>query len=181
VPPRTVIVQKGVVLKFATVTELSSATAKKGDRVPLVLTRPLVVDGITLLPIRAQAIGRVTKAKKAGPNCTQGYVEWEVDRVRFADASSAPTEIRFPGSLLDTPVPESIASSDVQRGRHDYLEALPEIIVLLVLTAPFFALYLVESLFHRDGPSCTGNGTDYVFPANRTVGVVVAKKHRVRY
>src|SRR5580698_8178600 len=80
-PPRTVVVQKGVVLKFATVAELSSETARKGDHVPLVLTRPLVVDGITLLPIGTQADGMVTKAKKAGPKCMQGYVEWEVDRV----------------------------------------------------------------------------------------------------
>ena len=176
---QSVVVQKGAVLKFATVAELSSETARKGDHVPLVLTRPLVVDGITLLPIGAQAYGRVTKARKAGPNCTQGRAEWEVDRIDFADASSAPAEIHFQGRSPDR-VPESIDSSEVQRGRHDGLKELPQVIILAPLAAPVFAAYLISSFFHR-GPSCTDNGTDYVLPAGSTVGVVVAKKHSVRY
>jgi hypothetical protein len=179
--PPAVVIQKGIVLKFATVAELSSETARKGDHVPLVLTRPLVVRGITLLPIGAQAYGRVTKAKKAGPNCTWGYVEWDVDRVRFADASSALTEIYFSTARLDTPMPETIDGSRVQRGRHDVLEALPELIVLAPLAAPYVVASLISTLFHHGRPSCAVNGTDYVLSAGSTVGVVVAKKHRVRY
>jgi hypothetical protein len=182
VPPQTVVIQKGVVLKFATVAELSSETAKKGDRVPLVLTRPLVIDGITLLPVGTQAYGRVTKAKKAGPKCGAGFFEWEVDRVRFADATSALTEIHnFQWRSRDAPIPESINSSEVQRGRHDDLKALPQVIVLAPFAAPFLAAYLISDLFHRQDTSCAGKGTDQVYPAGSTVGVVVAKTHRVRY
>jgi hypothetical protein len=178
---QSVVVRKGAVLKFATVAELSSETARKGDHVPLVLTRPLVVDGITLLPIGTQAYGRVTKARKAGPKCSRGFVEWQVDQVRFADASSTLTEIYFSTARLDTPMPETIDSSRVQGGRHDVLDALPELIILAPLAAPYLVAYLISSLFHRGGPSCAVNGTDYVLPAGSTVGVVVAKKHSVRY
>jgi hypothetical protein len=150
----------------------------KGDRVPLVLTRPLVVDGITLLPIGAQAYGVVTKAKKGGPNCTQGFIKWEVDQVRFGDASSAVTEIYTTAPWPDTPVPELVDSSEVRRGRHDDLKALPEIVVF---TPPLFAAYIIYALFHPRSTGCTGNGSDNVFPAGSTVGVVVAKKHGVRY
>jgi hypothetical protein len=80
-PPRTLVIQQGVVLKLATIAELSSATAKKGDDIPLQLTRPLVVDGITLLQAGAQINGRVSYVKKAGPKCARGLIEWDVAQV----------------------------------------------------------------------------------------------------
>src|SRR5579862_828732 len=119
-PPHTVVVKKGVVLKFATMAEVSSGTAKKGDAVPLQLTRPLVVDGITVLPIGAQAQGRVSKVKKAGPKCVWGEVELEVPQVRFPDASIVRTEVGWRSTRSDWAVPE------IQRNEHEDLKKIPE-------------------------------------------------------
>jgi len=178
-PPHVVVVEKGVVLKFATVAEVSSGTAKKGDEVPLQLTRPLVIDGITLLPVGTQARGRVSELTKAGPKCRAGVIDLEADKVRFSDGSIALTEVYYRGP--DVPVPEKINSRLVRRGRHDDLKGLSQVILVAPIVAPFLLVYLVSSLFSKNGTPCVGDGQDYVFPAGSTVAVVVGKKHRVRY
>jgi hypothetical protein len=182
-PPRTAVIPKGTVLKFATVAELNSATARKGDAVPLRLTRPLVINGITLLPVGAQAHGRVTKAKRAGPKCAEGSVEWSVDRVSFPDSSAALTEVWAKSwSGIDLAVPEMIDSRQIQRGRHFRLMGIPEMIVLAPLAIPYFLVLTIAFALDGDnGPPCTANGSEYIFSAGSTVGVAVARNHTVRY
>jgi hypothetical protein len=180
-PPRVVIVEKGVVLKFATVADLSSGTAKKGDDVSLQLTRPLVIDGVTLLPIGTQARGRVSESKKAGPKCRAGLIDFKVGQVSFPDGSVALTEVYSRVPRPDTSVPEKIDGSLVRRGRHDELENLPQIILVAPLVAALIPVYLVAALSRKNSNPCVGDGRDYVFPAGSTVAVVIGKKHRVRY
>src|ERR1051326_276673 len=48
-PAQEVVVRKGTVLKLSTLQPLDSATARPGDEVSLRLSRPLVVNGVTLL------------------------------------------------------------------------------------------------------------------------------------
>lgn len=55
-----VIVRKGAGLKLALLQPLDSATAKAGDDVPLRLSRPLVVNGVTLLGEGDVLHGKVT-------------------------------------------------------------------------------------------------------------------------
>ncbi len=181
-PPRTVLVQKGIVLKFAIVAELNSGTARKGDAVPLRLTRPLVVDGITLLPVGAQAQGRVSEVKRAGPKCVSGFIELDVPQVRFPDSSIALTEVAFRTPRSGAPIPEKINDSQIRRGRHDLLKAIPFIILL----TPLYLLAAISVGAGENGgtggglPPCA-YGREFIFPVGSTVGVVVGKKHRVQY
>ena len=48
--PHMVLVRKNTALKFALLEPLDPVSAKVSDDVPLRLARPLVVDGVTLLP-----------------------------------------------------------------------------------------------------------------------------------
>jgi hypothetical protein len=176
-PPHVMVVEEGVVLKFATVAEISSETAKKGDEVPLQLTRPLIIDGVTLLPIGTQVRGRVSELKKAGPKCRAGLIYFKVDQVRFLDGSVAPTEVYYRNPRPDAPVPEKVDSGAVRHGRLDHLDDYAEI----VLVVPFLVVYLISALFSKNGTPCVGVGSDYVFPAGSTIGVMIGKKHRVRY
>jgi hypothetical protein len=48
--PHMILVRKNTALKFALLEPLDPVPAKVSDDVPLRLVRPLVVDGVTLLP-----------------------------------------------------------------------------------------------------------------------------------
>jgi hypothetical protein len=186
--PRTLVIPKGTVLKFATVADLSSETAKKGDPIPLRLTRPLMVDGVTLLAEGTPAQGRVTKVKRAAKNCKDGSLEWDIDRVSFPDSSVALTELYLRASWPGAPVPENISSRAIRRGRHDKLKTGLELVALSPLIAPValaFAPWMIAVLVapDPDGKSipCGYPGSEYHFPAQSTVGVAIAENHRVRY
>jgi hypothetical protein len=180
------------VLKLATVAELNSATAKKGDDVPLQLTRPLVVDGITLLQAGAQIKGRVRKVKRAGSNCGSGLIEWDVAQVRFPDSSMAQTEAFYLNPPeADFGLPERLGASDHrwiagmkggrQPSRFDVADIFP-IILLSPVIVPFFLFDLVTGNINgRGNKPCAVNGLEYHYPVGSTVGVVVLKEHVVRY
>lgn len=55
--------RKNTALKFALLELLYPVSAKVSDDVPLRLARPLVVDGVTLLPAGGVFHARVTKVK----------------------------------------------------------------------------------------------------------------------
>jgi hypothetical protein len=77
--PHTVLVRKNMALKFALVEPLDPAMGKVGDDVPLRLARPLVVEGVTLLPVGDVFHARVVKVKEP-KKCKGGEVELELTR-----------------------------------------------------------------------------------------------------
>ena len=83
--PRTVTLKQGQILEMALVKRLDSGHAKVGDDVALKLTKPLMADGVTLLPAKWVVHGRVTDVKRAGKNCQRGSIHWEVDSVTLTD------------------------------------------------------------------------------------------------
>jgi len=95
-PSSNLVVQKGTVLKFVLVQPLNSISAEVGDDVPLLLDRPLVVDGVTVLDRRLIAHGTITAVKRAGPNCQFGKVSLKVDNFRFPDSSKAKPKFCLP-------------------------------------------------------------------------------------
>lgn len=175
----TVLVRRGVTLKFLLVKPLSSETANVGDDVPLLLARPLVVDGVTLLEPGVLAHGKVTKVRRAGPNCRSGRVQWKVDNLEFADGSKAKTEMMVGYSGGRGDVPERVPSSAIQRGRHDAWRRIAYA-PLFAVELPFLVL-LVIAMSSGDGGPCTTPGQDYVLPSNYAIAVAIAKNHRVHY
>jgi hypothetical protein len=172
-----VIVPQGKALAVTTLQPLSSTTARPGDDVPLRLSRPLVVNGVTLLRKGEVLHGRVTYAQRAGPKCRYGTVRWKMDRIGFADHSSARARIYSNLPWTRRPVPDQLPlGSD---------KTFADRLLVSVIAAPIIALALVvESprlLMHDSRNDGCGAGKEYLLPANSTIAVVITKDHHVRF
>jgi len=86
IPSRTV-------LRLETLRPFSSATAKVGDRIPLRVKEPLVVDRLVLLPEGALLSVPVVEARRAGKKCRTGRVYLGLDAITLSDSRVLPVEI----------------------------------------------------------------------------------------
>ena len=185
-PSGKVNVSKGVILRFANLQPIDSATAKEGDQVPLKLVRSVVIDGVTVLSEGELVYGRVTRVKRAGKDCHDGTVKWKVDSITFPDSTQAKAHIFFvkPG---DMPVPDMepaghhANAGDFVDGFFGVLEAATWVVVL----APLVILFL-PSILHQQtefkAKECGGKmGHQYLMPENSTVAVAISKDYVVKH
>ena len=75
----TVLVCKNTALKFRLLKPLDSATAQVGDIVPLRLSDPLIIGGVTLIPEGQVINGKVTWVHRAIPNTQEGKIKWTLE------------------------------------------------------------------------------------------------------
>jgi hypothetical protein len=61
------LVPQDTLIRLMVLNEVSTKTAKPGDRFVLRVDEPVVVDGVTVIPIGAKAWGEVLDAKESGP------------------------------------------------------------------------------------------------------------------
>lgn len=80
-PAPATVLREGTQIHIATRDELTSKTAKQGDPVELVVTEPVVVDGITVVPAGSRAIGEVAHAKGNGLLGKSGKLDINVSEV----------------------------------------------------------------------------------------------------
>ena len=64
--PRLVLVKRDTPLDLIATREITSASAKVGDRFTLAVNTPVVIDGVTVFPFMTKATGEVTGSAKAG-------------------------------------------------------------------------------------------------------------------
>ena len=83
--PRTVTLRQGQVLEMKLVKRLNSRRAKVGDVVVLRLKKPLLADGVTVLPAGWPVQGRITEVKRAAKNCQPGSIHWELEPLTMTD------------------------------------------------------------------------------------------------
>ena len=179
-PAQRTIVRKGAGLKMALLQPLDSRTTKEGDDVPLRLSRPLVVNGVTLLREGEILHGKVTRVKHAGPRCRNGEVKFKLNRIPFADGTTARSEIRYASADPDAKVADELGAQEL--GPVFWFVVVP-------ITTPFVVAFLVMAspvlLFHALFPDavepCTMPGKEYQLPANATVAVAILKDHHVSY
>ncbi len=79
---KTVSVKRGQTLSLSLLTPLDSSHANLGDDVTLKLARPLIADGAIVLPAEWILHGKVTEVRRAGKNCRDGRVVWQLDRIK---------------------------------------------------------------------------------------------------
>jgi hypothetical protein len=178
----TLVVPKGAVLKLTNTQPLDSSTAKAGDAVPLRLTRPLVVDGVTLLPEGTAVVGKITKVKRAGLGCHYGSITWKLDRVPFADSSTARTRLLFARDNIHEDVPFMLPKQE-HRTAGDVMDdvGMYSIIGTLVAVAsPVVVPLLIKEQISEHNTCSHISGEDYLLPAGSVVAVVVTEKHHVR-
>ena len=179
-PSHEAIVRKGAGLKLALLQPLDSATAQAGDDVPLRLSRPLVVNGVTLLREGDVLHGKVTRVKRSGPRCRNGEVNWKLDLIPFADGTTARSSVHFTTPTPDAEVADQLDTSEVSPVVWFFVVPLagPFVVAYLVIASPFL---LFNALFPDAFTSCTMPGKEFQMPANATVGVVILKDHHVSY
>jgi hypothetical protein len=187
-PSGKVVVYKGVVLQLTNVQPIDSSAAKVGDQVPLKLARPLVVNGVTVLPEGELVYGKVTKVKHARKDCRDGAVKWKVDSITFPDSTQARAHILFAKQGPDVPVPDVEPGSDRRTGAGDILEGMAsgmEGVMWFIVLAPLLILFLPSILDQQaedKAKACGGKmGHEYLLPENSTVAVAISRDHAVQH
>jgi len=180
-PSQQTVVRKGAGLKMALLQPLDSRTAKKGDDVPLRLSRPLVVNGVTLLREGEILHGKVTRVKQAGPRCRDGEIKLKLDRIPFADGTTARSSVDFISPNPDANVADDLSTS--QPGGVAYWLVMipvgvPLVIAAMVMMSPMLPFKLLD---RGEQDLCTTAGKELQLPANSTVAVVIRKNHHVSY
>jgi len=194
--PQTVVVKNGTILELTNLEAIDQATAKVGDRIPLRLIKPLVVDGITVLAEGEMLYGTVTKVHKKLKNCdlSHGWVDWRPEPISFPDKSTV--KARALGTVQSANNPEhpeimSVMGADgTWVGRLDILEqeGLPskshvaENIGLGVAAIPLMVLFAPMILAEAGTYSKCLNSSSGVspIPEGTTIVVATTKNHRVR-
>jgi hypothetical protein len=186
--PGKVVVYKGVVLRLTNVQPLDSSTAKEGDQVPLRLARPLVVDGITVLPEGELVYGKVTRVKHAGKDCRDGAVKWKVESITFPDSTQAKAHILFAKEGQNVPVPDVEPGKDTRRDAGDILNGaagVMEGVMWFIVLAPLLIIFLPSILDNNaadKAKACGGKtGHEYLLPENSTVAVAISRDHAVQH
>ena len=188
-PRHSVRVPRRTGLKFLTLVPLSSATAKAGDKIPLRLDHPLMINNETVLPAGTVVNATVTQVKRPD-KCHNGDVQWKLDRVSFPDSSTAKTKIwsSAPGPTLE--VPARLFLEDTEDGLFDWPPinewweaplAAPMYAVLIVVSSPLLALFAIVLPFSFASSSCTEPGKEFELPAGSSVAVMVTEAHSVHY
>jgi hypothetical protein len=83
--PRTVTLRRGQVLEMKLAKRVNSGRAKVGDVVVLRLKKPLLADGVTVLPAGWPVHGRITDVKRAAKHCQPGSIHWELEPLTMPD------------------------------------------------------------------------------------------------
>jgi hypothetical protein len=176
-PTQTVQVRAGLLLKLATSQALDASTAKRGDDVPLVLTRPFEVDGVILLAAGEILHGTVISATKAGPHCKSGEIKWKVDQIAFHDGTVAKTTIRVKTARANASVPYETVKRPVPAA--DRAGEVIEAAIISPVIAGIVIAAAVKAPFRRH--ACSQYTTDLPLPANSTIALEITETHAVRY
>jgi len=182
-PSGKVKVSKGIILRFANLQPIDSATAKEGDQVPLKLVRSVVIDGVTVLSEGELVYGRVTRVKRAGKNCHDGAVNWKVDSITFPDSTQAKTHM-FLVTPGDVPVPDMEHRESAGDIADDFASIL-EGVMWFVMLSPLLILFLPAFLDQWVGSKkreCGGKmGHEYLVPENSTVALAISRDYAVTH
>jgi hypothetical protein len=199
-----VMVRKGTVFRLNNVEPIDPATAQRGDKVPLRVADPVIVDGVTVLAAGTLVYGMVREVKRTSPKNPRftGSVHWTLDEVEFSDSSSG--RARVDGILRAVPDGADNPRFAVYDDRNRWVGELEEIehpapkvkephrghkvlanIGLGILFAPLvvvapeliMGVALGDKLDDRNEPASSGLGR---VEANSTMIVRVTRDHRVR-
>lgn len=77
--------REGTAIRLETRQDISSKSAKVGDSVELAVAAPLVVDGTTLIPAGAPAVGEVSRVRDNGLLGRSGKLDIKVTKIRAGE------------------------------------------------------------------------------------------------
>ena len=178
--PRTVTLKRGQELNLSLVTPLDSRRAQVGEEVELKLARPLVVDGVTVLPLDWAVRGQITNVIRAGKNCKSGQVNWKLGPLIMTDGKRIKIQflgdhdyaVKQKGVYLDDQASLDTTGAKIGRAAKDVA-----LVPVLVLFSPFIIpMAIAMSADER----CRGAmGEEGVIPAGTVIFVAVSKNVKV--
>lgn len=88
--PANVMLPKGTEVKLAFDTDLSSKTAHVGDKVWFHVEEPVIVEGVTVIPMGDKVYGTVEKVKKRGPFGVNARIQLLMSPIKTVSGAMAP-------------------------------------------------------------------------------------------
>jgi hypothetical protein len=173
----TVKVTDGMLLRLATMQTLDPNTAKPGDDVPLLLTRPFYVEGVTLLPAGEILHGTVTHATRVGAKCKYGQIKWKVEQIKFHDGTVVKTRIAFKTASPTQSVPTETVKLPISAA-----DRAGEVIQAAVVS-PVIATILIENAIKAPfrHNACSQYTKDVPLPVNATIALQITENRAVQY
>lgn len=171
---RRVCVRKGKALKFALVQSWKPISAKTGDDIPLRLVRPLVVDGITLIPEGTLVHAKIAKKwwGEDGP-----YLDMQLKRIQMSDGSQANVKIESISSRADDPAQDHFDGGPTI-DMHESLgfKIFETMITPIEVPAEAFphVVMMLSPVRHEKYEN------NLIYPEKSTVAVYMTKDHWVR-
>ncbi len=71
---QSILIPKGTAVNVVSLEEVSSSTAKKGQKVRMAVIEAVTVGGAIVIPAGTPVVGKVTHVRRAIPNTKNGYV-----------------------------------------------------------------------------------------------------------
>jgi hypothetical protein len=87
--PQTVVIPAGTQVHFKLRKTVSTATAKKGEHIPVELTSPIVVNGLTVAKSGASGTARISEAEASGRMGGSAKLTFSLSSITLANGSRA--------------------------------------------------------------------------------------------
>jgi hypothetical protein len=87
----------GTIVLVQTESEISSSNSSVNDTFTTILSEPVVLNGIIILPVKTIIQGKITKVEKSARGGKAGILEIMFDRIKFLDGTSRDLK----GELVD--------------------------------------------------------------------------------
>jgi len=174
---KTVKVKRGQTLSLSLLTPIDSGHANVGDVVTLKLVRPLVAGGLTVLPAEWIVQAKVTKVKRAGKNCRDGEVAWELDRIKIPGGDQLKLQMvysyPFDPAILEDPLWVPLDTPSTKIGR------AARFIGLVAVSIPLSPIFIPMAIFATE--PCRGKaGEEKSLPLELRRIYAVSKSVRVK-
>jgi hypothetical protein len=162
-------------------TAIDSGRANLGDDMTWKLVRPLVADGVTVLPAEWIVHGRVTKVERAGKNCNDGQIVWKLDPVKTPGGERIKVQ-----RVQSYPFKYSVRSGDpvwvpLDRPLKKVVVGAAEVTSGLALAIALSPLLIPMALASSDPDTCGGKaGKERTLPIGLGELYAVSKGARIR-
>jgi len=179
--PRTVLLRRGQVLELSLLAPLDSSHAEVGDDVALRVVRPMVADGVVILPADSLVHGQITKVTRAGKNCKSGLVSWKLERVstpggKRVKVQFVPENLAQPNGMLVDHVALDTTAKKLGRatGTTGKVIALAPVVALFL---PWFILLAIS--MSGDGACKDAMGDEQIVPAQTFFYIAISHNSKL--
>jgi hypothetical protein len=180
--PKIVKLERGQVLDLSLVTPFDSGHANVGDAISFKLERDLKADQLTVLPKNWVIHGRITHVVRAGKNCKEGRVRWELEPVTTASGrkikvQSIPEYLAKPGGTVADRVSLDTTGHKTRRVE-EYIEIAPVLVIFSPIIVPWFILMAIAMSGEGDCHGTPGReksvlpGTHFYFAVSKDMRLV---------